>query len=211
PACNGSEPLGFCCVNGECLPNYTESDCEEESGNWHADGEDCDNDPECMFVPSIITCCASGECIQATAIECAALGGIVYPSDALCDELCDGPPPVPVDCCVDGECSQANTAEDCLALGGIVYFPGTNCNDDCVPTPTGACCISGECFEDWTEEDCLASNGIYTGDSAPCVVDSCVSTCEDVEIDTEVIPEITPTVNNFYVPAWTNGNSTNII
>jgi hypothetical protein len=168
----------------------------------------------CPVPEPIISCCIETNCSQVTPSECAAQNGIVWPSPETCASNCQVDNPVPMWCCTNGNCIEVETAEQCQALNGITYALQSTCNTNCTSPPpplTGACCISGSCYNNYTEQNCLASLGEYIGNYTSCVPESCEGEdCTTTDVTMNVTPLTEEEPNYIYIPAWTNGNSTNI-
>ena len=66
------EPLGRCCLPGDCQNNYTQQQCLDECGMW-AQGQSCGATP-CLLTQG--ACCVGTNCVNAgTPSACTCLGG----------------------------------------------------------------------------------------------------------------------------------------
>jgi hypothetical protein len=114
-------------------------------------------------------CCVGVACQVSSGEDCAAIGGVWFPSIESCD-----PDPCTVHPCCTGTTCQILNWFECTHLGGeqlTVY-------EDCTPNPClrGACCLGDSCVRTNTP-DCESAGGVWYADLAcdpfPCVEYAC--------------------------------------
>lgn len=166
---NPCELRGACClVGGEC--SLTEqTSCQ---------GRFLGSETECSMCPTDSACCDENNvCTEVERPEDCDGRPIVGASCSR--DLCDPPPPMPVACCNQTECSLL-TPEACTAQGGSP-LPGF---DSCRGNPcdmSGACCeADGSC----TEVDSPFCDGVFVPNATAarsCVPGLCNGACCDAE------------------------------
>jgi len=179
---------GACCyADGSCAEGVEEGDCLAEFGaEWHS-GRACE---EITCMPRG-ACCLLGGCLQLVdPATCEAIEGVYAGHGADCgDDVC-----VPGACCMpEGDCLETFEFE-CVGLGGAFQGPGTNCDPNPCPQPTGACCFGTICIADQTSVDCTGVGGEWAGPWTDCgdddgdgVPDACEpSAVGDLDCDGDV-------------------------
>lgn len=112
-------------------------------------------------------CMPDGSCVQTTAGDCAASGGVYQGDDTDC--ATSNCVELPQACCFEGTGGCVNLKpSDCMAAGGVPGGVGTACATyDCFAT--GAACLpDGTCVDDVTEDEAIAMGGTYMGDGTTC-------------------------------------------
>jgi hypothetical protein len=136
------EPIGACCLDGNCTDNVLESVCLADLGAvFQGDGTTCLSDP-CPQAEG--ACCIGVSCLIATESDCTTLFSGIYQGDGT---NCDINPCQPVD--PTGACCFSCT-------GGA---PSAPCPDASGPAVG--------CVE-VTAAACAAAGGLYVGDNSTC-------------------------------------------
>jgi hypothetical protein len=167
------EPVGACCVDGECSDDVAEADCV---GDWFGPCTRCD-DEGVQCDPRGACCYPDGSCLQKTAATCAAEGGAYQGDGVACFQVfC--PQPDRGACCFREGCAGNVTQEQCEIFGGTYLGDGSTCDP---PDPcAGACCAGGECVEVPSEADCVdILEGAWQGRETKCEETECA--CESDE------------------------------
>ncbi|MEZ4654214.1 MAG: hypothetical protein R3E12_11660 [Candidatus Eisenbacteria bacterium] len=124
--------------------------------------------------PTGACCLADGTCIEATANDCAAAGGVYQGDNVPCTpDLC--PDTITGACCfADGTCQELNDA-GCATAGGVIRATTFQCSPD-LPGHDHGCMLLRRRYLQGCACDCATAGGVYQGDNVPCSPDLCPDT-----------------------------------
>jgi hypothetical protein len=176
------EPPGACClVDGTCVPDQTEDDCDDAGGVFQGGGTNCGTitcpEPEgaCCFMPS--------GCLDFTLADCTTASGFWQGAGTTCATTVCFPSGA---CCLpDGSCDDDVADTDCEAAGGTFQGDGVLCSSVSCPQPSGACCLSNDNCLELSEADCAQiPNSSWAGGGTDCsdgdssgTADACEVSC----------------------------------
>ena len=164
------EPTGACChLDGTCENGLDDDECAEPGDVW-SQGLAC-VDVDCQPRGA---CCRQGGCLDNVGqTDCE---GPLQGQFAGAGTLCAGDVCVAGACCApEGTCSEVFVFE-CDAQGGTFEGPGTSCDPNPCPQPTGACCFGTFCVADQTEDQCGGAGGDWAGAFTTCTpVNPCLA------------------------------------
>lgn len=168
-----------CCVNGQCLGEYTKAQCDL-LGGVHKEGT-CDTVDCCDYSYIEGACCVCNEngyeCSVETVESCRALNGTFMGPGKGCDEVscgcvCGSDAGDPLGACCSGfpapgqpqNCSQ-RTQSECASVGGS-FTASKDCGEVNCATPTpGICCKydadteTHSCGPETTRQECESACG----------------------------------------------------
>lgn len=171
--CARGDLNGDCVIDiedlAETLRNYGHPGRTAEQGDRDGDG-DVDIYDLALVINSYgrscgisygACCRGAQDCRLTTEAECAALGGVYWVADTLCNEC----PEVVGACCYDdGSCDQT-TRRDCVDFGGVYQGDNTSCGACPPPGVPGACCQTNGSCEIVAENFC---DGVFLGPGTQC-------------------------------------------
>jgi hypothetical protein len=148
-----------CCVHGNCLVVYSQSECDQHSGGvYHPEWTSCNPNP---CPPEPYVCCFSdGSCQVLMQTACLEAGGTWRPG--LGQSCTPNPCPQPHVCCVYSSCILVMTASECLSHPGGVYHPEwLSCDPNPCPQYAYVCCLDGGACLVLTEPECVQAGGTW--------------------------------------------------
>lgn len=119
-------PAGACCDGAGGCEVATQAEC---TGAYQGDGTNCPMEACAPPPPVVEGCClpSSGQCLDVTAAECAALGGVNHPAQT-CDALsCPAPAGTEACCTPTFGCVNFPPSTCTSFVNGIPQGPGSNC------------------------------------------------------------------------------------
>jgi hypothetical protein len=129
------DPLGACCLDGQCIFDGTEVACNDAGGQFFV-GETCTNpDFECPI--DFGACCLDGQCLfDGPQSECESSNGVFFPGESCSSPTFICPPPDLGVCCWQGVCLDSLIIPDavlCREIGGE-WMPNATCDQvTCTP------------------------------------------------------------------------------
>jgi len=188
--CVPPEPKGACCVPGNTCIFVTQAECATASGTYQGDDVFC-GIGSCQ--PQNVACCfaATGGCLNLSAANCSAAGGVPGAAGTNCTGFICFPTGA---CCLpNGSCIGPVSPETCAAQGGTFKGNNTTCAATVCPQPTGSCCFTtGFCLV-LNQADCAAAGATWGGPGTNCAdtngngtPDACESNPADLNHDGNV-------------------------
>ncbi|MSR18953.1 MAG: hypothetical protein EXS00_07300 [Phycisphaerales bacterium] len=156
---------GACCMsNGQCL-QVAMSECNLAGGNYQGDNSQC---ATAGCTAALVPCCfaATGGCVNISAADCTAVGGIAGPAGQSCTGYVCFPSGA---CCLPtGQCVGPVSPAACAAQGGVFQGNSTTCVTTSCPMPTGASCFpNGACLV-LTQSQANSAGASWQGAGSTC-------------------------------------------
>jgi hypothetical protein len=119
-------PIGHCCIDGNCLSDFTQQDCVSSGGSWYGDLSSCNTN----CVSTFGYCCLFGSCeFGYTETNCTDIAGSWFANQSSCSQNCGS-------CCqpVPGSstfCNYTSSRFQCEITFVGTWYPNNNCSGEC--------------------------------------------------------------------------------